>query len=444
MCSEPAGIGPEKALLRPSSALEPLHAGRPQRWASIHSEIVTDPAATQTTRRHEGRGIQAWIVYPAALAVAGFLLVRAIGVLALTWAPARAGRPPIEVLASWDGGWYLRIAANGYADRLDLSTPMTDQITGSLAFFPIYPLLIRFVSGLTGANSAWAGVVISLVAGAVAAAGIAVLASDWAGPRVGVLAALLWAAAPMGVVASMVYTEALFTAVVVWTFVALRRNSWVLVAVLGLAAGLTRPTGIALGTAVAVYVIGICWRARGRETREPESDSPGVVVPVVAAGLALAGTPLFWLWVAYRAGRWDAWFAVQDAFWGSRFDGGASLMRLVGSLLRGQPPPDVSAMAVTTLMCLLAAASLLVLAVRARVWWPMLVYTAISLAMVIGSAGYFSSKLRFLVPMFVLAFPVAHWLAGRSRLIQVIAVVAAVAATTVSGTWLLLSWPYAI
>jgi len=31
---------------------------------------------------------------------------------------------------------------------------MTDQITGSLAFFPIYPLLIRFLSGLTGADSA--------------------------------------------------------------------------------------------------------------------------------------------------------------------------------------------------------------------------------------------------------------------------------------------------
>ena len=285
---------------------------------------------------------------------------------------------------------------------------------------------------------------ISLVAGALAAAGIAILARDWAGPRVGVLAALLWAAAPMGVVASMVYTEALFTALVVWTFVALRRNSWVLVAVLGLAGGLTRPTGIALGTAVAAYVVWICWRARGWETREPGSDSSGVVVPVVAAGLALAGTPLFWLWIAYRAGRWDGWFAVQDAFWGSRFDGGASLVSLFGSLLRGQPPLGVSAMAVTTLLCLLAAVGLLVLAVRARVWWPMLVYTAISLTMVIGSAGYFSSKLRFLVPMFVLALPVARWLAGGSRLIQVIALVAAVAATTVSGTWLLLSWPYAI
>ena len=108
----------------------------------------------QTARRREGLVRPGWMRHPAALAVAVFLLVRAIGLLALTWAPARAGRPLIEVLASWDGGWYLRIAANGYADRLDLSAPMTDQITGSLAFFPIYPLLIRFLSGLTGADSA--------------------------------------------------------------------------------------------------------------------------------------------------------------------------------------------------------------------------------------------------------------------------------------------------
>ena len=373
--------------------------------------------------------------------MAGFVLIRAIGLLALTWSPARNGRPLVDVLAVWDGGWYVRIAEDGYADHLDLSAPVTDQITGSLAFFPGYPMLIRLVSDLTGLDSQWAGVAISLVAGAVAAAGIAVLASDWAGYRVGVLAALLWAAAPMGVVGSMVYTEALFTALVVWTFVALRRHSWAVVGALGLAAGLARPTGIALGTAVAAYVAWIWWG--GRTSRESDAERSGVL-PLVAAGLALAGTPAFWLWVAIRADRWDGWFAVQNAFWGSRFDGGASIASLAGGVLLGETPPGLEMMSLATVLCLLAAVGLLVLASRARVWWPLLVYTAISLVMVIGSAGYFSSKLRFLVPMFVLAFPLARWLAGQSRLMRLVAVAAAVVATTVTGTLLLLSWPFAI
>lgn len=402
---------------------------------------MTDSATVQIARPQKGPVDRSWVRHPAALAVAGFLLIRAIGLLALTWSPTRAGRPLIDVLGIWDGGWYVRIADEGYADHLDLSAPMTDQSTGSLAFFPVYPMLIRMVSGLTGFDSQWAGVSISLVAGAVAAAGIAVLASDWAGQRVGLLAALLWAAAPMGVVATMVYTEALFTALAVWTFVALRRHSWLLAGVLGAVAGLTRPTGIALGTAVAAYAVWIWWRAR--TSRESGSVRHGAL-PLFAAALALAGTPAFWLWVAVRADRWDGWFAVQEAFWGSRFDGGISVFTLAGNVVRGESEPGVAMMSLATVLCLLAAVGLLALAVRSRVWWPLLVYTAISLGMVIGSAGYFSSKLRFLVPMFVLAFPLARWLAGRSRPMHVIAVLAAVVATTVSGTWLLLSWPFAI
>ncbi len=90
-------------------------------------------------------------------------------------------------------------------------------------------------------------------------------------------------------------------------------------------------------------------------------------------------------------------------------------------------------MSLAVVGCLLVAVVLLALAVRDRVWWPLLIYAEMSLVMVIGSAGYFSSKLRFLVPIFVLVFPLARWLGNRSRPAQIIVVLAAVAATTVSG-----------
>ncbi|MDQ4037489.1 MAG: glycosyltransferase family 39 protein [Actinomycetota bacterium] len=409
--------------------------------------MTASPPVLVTLRRQGQSGRRGWVRHPASLAAVGYLLIRAVGVLALTWSPARDGRPLVQVLGIWDGGWYVRIAEAGYADHLDLSSPLTDQSTGSLAFFPGYPMLIRMVSGLTGLDSQWVGVGISLVAGAVAAAGIAVLASDWAGLRVGVLAALLWAAAPMAVVGSMVYTEALFTALAVWAFVALRRHSWLLAGVLGGAAGLTRPTGIAVGITVAAYAGWTWWRNTHPDSApadgEPGSARSGALV-LVAAGLALAGTPTFWLWVATRAGRWDGWFAVQDAFWGSRFDGGTSLLTLAGNVITGKAPPGVEMLSAAAVLCLLAAVGLLGLAVRSQVWWPLVLYAAVSLVMVIGSAGYVSSKLRFLVPIFVLAFPLARWLAGRSRAMQVLAVLSAVVATTVIGTWLLQSWPYAI
>lgn len=395
--------------------------------------------------RRDTTPTRAWVRHPATLAAAGFLVIRAVGLLVILWSPARGSRSLIEVLGIWDGGWYVRIAQSGYADHLDLSAPSTDQSTGSLAFFPGYPMLMRLLSESTGLDPRWAGVILSLVAGAVAAAGIAILARDWAGSdRVGVLAALLWASAPMAVVGALVYTEALFTALAVWTFIALRRHWWLLAAGLAVAAGLTRPTGIAVGTAVAAYAAWTWWQD-SREAERPDDDSvEASVLPIVAGALALLGTPEFWLWVGIRAGRLDAWFAVQKAFWGSYFDGGGSVLSLTNKVVLGQSLPGLALMSAAVVACLVIAIVLLVLAIRARVWWPLLVYSVICMVMVVGSNGYFSSKLRFLVPIFVLAFPLAGWLGRRSWAVQTIVVGTAIVATTVSGTWILLVWPYAI
>lgn len=402
------------------------------------------------------------------LAAGGFLAVRAIGLLALVWSPDRAGRSIVEVLSVWDGGWYVRIAENGYAGHLDLSAPLIDQSTGSLAFFPFYPALIRVLSALTGLDPRWTGVAISLTAGAIAAAGICVLARDWAGDRVGLLAALLWAAAPMGVVGTIVYSEALFTALTAWAFVALRARSWLTAGLLGALAGLTRPTGLAVGLAVAGYAGWTWWRGRrgvpatgsepaavgtygssdpgtsGSSQARADLPRPLGVRPWVAGLLALSATPAFWLAIGARAGRWDGWFAVQREFWGSRFDGGASVLELAGRVLTGTMHPGTGAVSVAVLACAIAAVVLLALAVRRRVWWPLIVYGTVSLIMVLGSAGYFSSKPRLLVPVFILAFPLARGLARRPAATQAVALLVAVAATTIAGTYLLLSWPYAI
>jgi len=386
--------------------------------------------------------VPAWLRHPAVIAAGGFLAIRGFGLLALLLSPAR-DRPLIEVLGIWDGGWYVRIAESGYADHLDLSQPDSDQSTGSLAFFPVYPLLMRLLSAITGLDSRWAGVILSLAAGALAAAGIAALARDWRGDRVGVLAALLWACSPMAVVGALVYTEALFTALAVWTFVALRHDRWWLAAGLGFAAGLARPTGIAVGTAVAAWALWTYWHRRPRDRDVDSSWRAGVGV-LLAGAVALAGTPTFWLWVGVRADRWDGWFAAQEAFWGSQFDGGAATLILVEDVILGDTRAGSELLSLAVVCALLTAVVLLILAIRGRVWWPLLVYGGVSLVMIIGGAGYFSSKLRFLVPLFVLAFPLARWLSARSRAIRTLVILAAVAGGTASGTWMLLSWPYAI
>jgi len=59
--------------------------------------------------------------------------------------------------AHWDGVWFLRIAANGYADP------------HSPAFFPLYPVAVRGVGWLLGGGFELDGIVLSLVVFAMSA-----------------------------------------------------------------------------------------------------------------------------------------------------------------------------------------------------------------------------------------------------------------------------------
>lgn len=71
----------------------------------------------------------------------------------------KAAQPPgltMSALTTWDGGWYLDIAQNGYPAGLDDGQ--------SFAFFPGFPLAIRFVGGVTGVSYPTAGVAVALLA----------------------------------------------------------------------------------------------------------------------------------------------------------------------------------------------------------------------------------------------------------------------------------------
>src|SRR6266581_2535810 len=59
----------------------------------------------------------------------------------------------LDVWARWDSAFYLDIASRGY------TYPEAGHLS-NLAFFPLYPLLMKLVSGLTG-NPLLAGVLVS-------------------------------------------------------------------------------------------------------------------------------------------------------------------------------------------------------------------------------------------------------------------------------------------
>ncbi len=100
---------------------------------------------------------------------------------------------------------------------------------------------------------------------------------------------------------------------------------------------------------------------------------------------------------------------------------------------------------ITLAFALLIAAVVLLLEAAARkVWWPLLVYAAVLLALTIGSAGFINAKPRFLVPIFPLLVPLAMALAAAGRRVQVVVGVLVIVASAWFGAFLLVVWQYSI
>lgn len=261
-----------------------------------------------------------WLRWRLPLAIiAGSRLV-AIGLLA--WGSTRLGaatgtelpiHPPLDI---WDGAWYLSIAAGGYH-----ATPLALGPGGGfydIAFWPAWPTLIRILS-LGGLLSLpLVGVVAANVL--FAAAGAAIFAwyeRTWNRP-VALRALTLLCFGPAAYVGSLDYSEPLFLLLVAGWFIA--RGHRYRRAILAMAAGFTRVTGLAIGAASAVRLV----LARGRDGEAATSAAGSAVAFAawwVAVGVIL-GDPVGWL----RGS--PAWFAA-----GGVSGGPGSLAILVGENL---------------------------------------------------------------------------------------------------------------
>jgi hypothetical protein len=360
-----------------------------------------------------------------------YLGIRELGFLALTWMAGRDGTTATTALTSWDGQWYLSIASGGYhgvpPTLLDAFGHRTANTP--LAFFPGYPELVRGVALLPGVDVVAAALAVSLVCGIVGAYAVARLGRRVGGsPSVGLIMVVLFAASPMAIVLSMAYSEAMFCALAAWTLVGVLERRWVLAGLCALGAGLVRPTAAALViTVIAVAVVAIVRRRDG-------------IRPWLGLVLAPAGLLAYLGFVAARTGSPTGWFQIQQQGWDSRFDGGVATVRFGAEVLAS----GRSVLEVVTVAVLLIAILLVVLCIRQRVAWPLVLYGALVLAMDLGSNGLMNSKARMLLPAFTLLLPVAMALAKRQprTMIAVLVTIAVVSAWF--GAYALTGWPYAI
>ena len=178
-------------------------------------------------------------------------------------------------LLAWDGAFYADIAQHGYAA---LPEP-------ALRFFPLTPLLGRAV-GWLGAGPR-VGVVIVANLAALVAGTLLVLLVRREGFAAGVATRSAWlvALAPSAFVLVLGYAEAVFLALAVGIFLAARGRRWLVVVLLGVLAGLSRPGGFVVAVPIAIEAVRT-WRAA--PVAERLQSIAATVSPFVGAALFLA------------------------------------------------------------------------------------------------------------------------------------------------------------
>jgi hypothetical protein len=344
-----------------------------------------------------------------------------------------AGSTVYQRLLSWDSGWFVRVAQEGYPHGFtyDSSGHLT---ANELAFFPLYPWLIKAGHAI-GLSYGASALTVSWIAGAFAAVLLFVLARRlWPNPLIGYALIALFCAQPMSVVLSMGYSESLFVVLVAGTLVAAHDRRWLVAGALGALAGLTRPTGAAVAVALAVAAGMRIWRGAPRPSRLEITSA------VVGSLIALAAVPAYIAWVGLRVGDMRGWFKIQAAGWGTKFDFGHSVLNFLVTTLRS----DAGWVGTSVALLLIVATVALIIALRRRVWIPLAVYGVISFVLVVGQAGYFHSKPRLLLPVLLILVSAAL-AAGRARpRVAWLSLLAYAAFGIWYGAYMITIWPYAI
>jgi hypothetical protein len=201
-----------------------------------------------------------------------------------------------ETFTSWDGGWYIRIAKQGYGFQSRFGE-------SPYAFFPLLPWLLHGGAEL-GIRHGAVGLGLTQVAFLLALYGVYDIARAHGSPREAALASWFLAFYPGTAAMALIYPDAIYLALAVWSFRALEHRRDGIAAVLAAAAALVRPNGSIVAASLAV---GAARRGSWRRA-------------LLVAAPAAAGVGAWMLWLWWRTGdalvfvhAKDVWHEVTAA-----------------------------------------------------------------------------------------------------------------------------------
>jgi hypothetical protein len=302
-----------------------------------------------------------------------------------------------QVFTSWDGNWYLRIVREGYPRSIPPNITY-EQEEARAAFFPLYPNLVRAVDVVLPGGDVFAALAVNLLLAVAAVVLVGLLARRLFDIHVAERAMVLFAVFPGSFVLSFAYAEALLIVLAALCFWFLLEERWLLAGVAAALATATRPNGIALVAACLIAAGIAIYRRR---------DWWALIAPL----LAPIGFIAFQVWLGAHTGESAPWWRVQREAWREGTSFGATAISNTLSFLTHPLASPTDA---------LTAASILALGLglwclwRKRLPWPMVVYCAVVIGLMLLPATV-TARPRFLFTAFPLFICAAAWWPRRDR-----------------------------
>ncbi|MFY0563376.1 mannosyltransferase family protein [Archangium lansingense] len=307
-----------------------------------------------------------------------------------------AAWPFLDGWVRWDARWYGLIAREGYS--------FVPGQQCSVAFFPLYPLLMRAMSAL-GLSTFIAGILLTCCCGL----GGVIAFSRWARERersngfdtgtaqLATWLLLLWPYAFF--IYGAVYSDALFFVLVVGAFLALEHDQVLGATVLGAIATACRPIAPAV-------VVGLLVRQCERRLRKGERLRAIDLLPALSALGLLA-------WMAYQYHAFDTPFAFVEAQKGwHQAPGVRTWLKL--DFFTGALQPHIYGFALPHALLALLFTALAVPTAR-RLGWGYGAYSLLAMGMPLASSYQFIGLGRYALAAFPCFLVLADLLRARPR-----------------------------
>lgn len=292
----------------------------------------------------------------------------------------------VEQLFVWDAHHYRDIALYGYFSEDGQSPPDSEISSIRLAFFPGLPALLSILHTITGVDIGVIGALLSNIGTFALLLGTMKLAARLGAQLWGRIASVIViATAPMSIVFQMVYTEAIFLALMVWAILALLDQRWWHAALWIALAGCFRLTAIDLVASFFV-IVALLHRRQAQAW--------------IAAALSAVPVLSYLAWASWHTRDIGGYFGMQAKGWNSSFDGGVHTLKWVYE--HAQPWEEFGYFIATA--SIVSTVVILFFSWRALPWEVWLPIASIALNVLL-SDGIMHSRPRLLLPAVLLLLP---------------------------------------